>query len=176
MDLTEYLNKIIDLVDEINKKGNHNFYLQMKNVLRIYYLGINNILVTKRVLKNISFDELDLSSRERDHIKNVGWLLDDNYVSETYLGVLKMNLILDSWVVLKSNKDLGKSNDLYENYGILIDSLYNSSEGTKTVDINLEGKRKIEIKKNEKIDISLEKVLELVKKIVGEFNMDKKES
>lgn len=166
--MTNELQSILDALNTIEEKVDDKFYAQIKNALRIYYLGINNIFIVNRILKNADFPSLDINNDEKPHIENAGWLLDQNYVNSVYVGVLKTNLILDTWLVFKSNtKPVSpKDKDFIEWYEILVNSLNNDSKGIVNKKIELNGKN-LSINKDETIDfITPEVVLNLVNKII----------
>ncbi len=167
MDQIMYQKKVLDLISEVSKETSK-FYAQMANVLRLYYIGLNNIFITKKILKNINYSTIQLSDEEKRHLENTGWLLDDNYLNDVYLPALKTNLILDAWLTFKSN---GKTVSSKEEgflgwYETLVASLNNDSLGTSDKEMEIGGE-KFKISKNGKVDfITPEVVLSLVNKII----------
>jgi len=176
METTAYLQKVLDVINHIEEKEDDKFYAQMKNALRVYYLGIDNIFIINRLLKNADFSSLNLSEDEKPHIENAGWLLDKNYVDDVYVGVLKANLILDVWLVFNSNKNnsnkktiLPENKEFLDWFGSLVASLNNDSNGTGDKEVEIAGE-KLRIEKDKKIDfITPEIVLSLVDKIVETY-------
>lgn len=168
MEMTNELQKVLDAINRIEEKEKYKFYAQMKNALRIYYLGLNNVFIVNRVLKNTDLSILELKNDEKHHVENAGWLLDQNYVNDVYMGVLKANLILDAWLVFKSNNKMVSfgDKDFLEWYEILVSSLNNDSIGTIEKETEIDGE-KLKIEKDKKIDfITPEVVLSLVNEIV----------
>jgi hypothetical protein len=169
METTAYLQKILDAINRIKEKEGEKFYAQLKNALRVYYLGIDSIFIVNRILKNSDFSSLNLSEDEKPHVENAGWLLDKNYINDVYLGVLKANLILDVWLVLNSNKKTAfpENRDFLEWYAALVNSLNNDSSGTDDKETKIVTGEILKIEKDKKIDfITPEIVLNLVDEVV----------
>lgn len=165
--LLSYQQKVLDLVNQTTNDGVE-FYAQITNVLRIYYIGLNNIFIVKKILKNINFSSMKLSSQEITNLENAGWLLDDNYLDSVYLPAIKTNLILDAWLTFKGNNIQVTNNDrsFIEFFEVLIDSLYNNSMGKKNIDTKLNDEI-LRIIKDEKINfITMDVALDLVSRII----------
>ena len=130
MDLIQYLKKILDLINASAKKADEStdqkkIYLQLANALRLYYSGLNQIFVAKKVLSNINYSTFSISDDEKVHIENAGWVLDNSYNEETYIPSLKSNLILDIWSVLPA--DIKIKNDFFINLNKLVGAILNNS-------------------------------------------------
>jgi|SRR3989344_3954262 len=168
MDQILYQQKILDLIGEVSKESSK-FNSQMANVLRLYYLGLNSIFITEKVLKNVNFSSFDLSNDEKKHIENTGWVLDKKYLEDVYLPALKTNLILDTWLVFKENKKIKGISEFEKKFQILIDSFFNGIKATENVEIDLDGiSLKLEKDKNITL-ITPDIALRIIEKTIQEF-------
>ena len=161
-----YQKKVLDLISEVSKESSK-FNSQMANVLRLYYLGLNSIFITEKILKNVNFSSFDLSSDEKKNVENAGWILDETYLKDVYLPALKTNLILDAWLVFKENKK--DILDFEKKFQILINSFFNGIKATENVQIDLVDGDFLKLEKDEVItSITPEIVLSIVKTIIRE--------
>lgn len=166
MDQIMYQKEVLDLIEKTSKETSK-FYSQIANVLRLYYIGLNNIFITEKVLKNVNFSSFNLSSDEKKNVENAGWLLDKKYLEDVYLPALKTNLILDAWLVFKENKK--ETSDFSKNFQILVDSFFNGSKATKDVEIDLDG-ISLKLEKDKSITlITPDIALRIIEKLVKEF-------
>lgn len=168
MDQILYQQKVLDLIEKTSKESSK-FYSQIANVLRLYYIGLNNIFITEKVLKNVNFSSFDLSIDEKKNVENAGWVLDKKYLEDVYLPALKTNLILDAWLVFKENKKIEKVTEFEENFQILIDSFFNGIIATKDVEIDLDG-ISLKLEKDKNItSITPDIALKIIEKIIKEI-------
>ena len=121
MDYVTYLNQILETVDSIKQEDE--LHARLKNAIRIYYLEINQIFITERILKNINFSGVSLSSSEIQHFKNAGWVLDKKYLDDVYLSSIKTHFLFNVWYTLRSFDENNKYKELKNNLGVLIDAM-----------------------------------------------------
>lgn len=123
MDYITYLNQVLEVINKINE--NDELYARLKNAVRIYYLEINSIFITERILKNINFSNMNLNSFETKHIENSGWVLDQKYLDDVYFSAIKTNFIFNVWYILKSFDEKNEYEELKNNFGILVYAMGN---------------------------------------------------
>jgi len=111
--LVEHLSSIFDLIKKIDNVENteevikilqekdtrKTFFKMLASSLRIYYLGLDSIFIASK----IDFEKLNISATENIHVKNFSWVLDPKYQKDSYLTILKMNLINDCWICFESS-------------------------------------------------------------------------
>ena len=160
MDYITYLNQVLEVINKINK--NDELYARLKNAVRIYYLEINSIFITERVLKNINFSNMNLNSFEIKHIENSGWVLDQKYLDDVYFSAVKTDFIFNVWYILKSFDDRKEYEELKNNLGVLVDAMGNKFILTETFKLN-----EIEKNRGELVDfVTPDFILDIAKQFV----------
>lgn len=112
--IVDYLSKILKSLDKIEesksdkaieilqeKDTRKTFFKMLASSLRVYYLAFNNIFIVNKIDKN-SIKLIPPEEGEKIHVENAGWLLGEKYLKDSYITVLKMNLINDCWVCFES--------------------------------------------------------------------------
>lgn len=169
--LIQYLKAIFDLSSEATKKASSatdkkNLYLKIANALRLYYLGFNQIFITKRLLSKIDFSTFSINDDEKIHIQNAGWLLDENYNNDTYISALKSNLILDLWSVLPLDIQNSKK-DFFINLKNLVYACLNDAKILEDISFN---DLNVAQKKGKSIDFMTPEItLKLAEKLIEEI-------
>lgn len=131
--LIPYLKEVYKLSKiSAEKTASDEVFARIANALRLYYLGLNQIFITKKILSNINFSNFSITEEEKIHLENAGWLLDEKYNNDVYISALKSNLILDIWSVLpidfKNNKDL-----FFINFKKLVDACLNNGISNENI-------------------------------------------
>ena len=171
IDLLSNLDKVLSLIDETSQKQGETFP-RFANTLRLYYLGLNQIFVTKKILAETNFSNFQINNQERAHLENAGWLLDSAYYEDSYIPALRMNLLFDLWASIpKSEKESEsfKTNPFFQNYKILIDSCLksNAMEAENTIDFS---ELEISVQEGGSINfITPENILNIAKKLIEEY-------
>ena len=131
---TKNLDKILSVINNINKEDD--LYSRIKNAVRIYYLSMNQVFISDRVLKNVNFSDINLNSSEIIHVANAGWVLDQKYLDDVYFSAIKTHFIFNVWYILKSFDTENQYEELKDNLGILIDAVGNKFILAKTFKFN----------------------------------------
>jgi len=131
---TKNLDKILSVINNINKEDD--LYSRIKNAVRIYYLSMNQVFISDRVLKNVNFSDINLNSSEIIHVENAGWVLDQKYLDDVYFSAIKTHFIFNVWYILKSFDTENQYEELKDNLGILIDAVGNKFILAKTFKFN----------------------------------------
>ncbi len=131
--LIPYLKEIYKLSKVSSEKASSNeVFARIANALRLYYLGLDQIFITKKILSNVNFSSFSISFEEKEHLENAGWLLDEKYNNDVYISALKSNLILDVWSVLPS--DVKSRQDVFfVNFENLVNACLNNGNSDKTI-------------------------------------------
>lgn len=107
-----YLSEILKLIAKVKDSSQNNevikslnnddtrktFFEMLAGSLRVYYLGLDSIFIANKINPpNFTYNESEVP-----HIEKFGWLLDEKYLVDVYLPILKMNLINNCWVCFES--------------------------------------------------------------------------
>jgi len=173
MNLVEHLTKLNKLINEVSNTSSIqdvNVRARVANVLRIYYLGLNQLFITQKILKNINFGQFIISGDEVDHIRNAGWILDEKYREDVYMPALKSNLIIDLWSVVPQEIKDKQEDSFIVNYNNLVTACLNNGKIKDEIKFDFDNVI-INQKPGEEINsITSDIALMLFKKIIEKLN------